>query len=272
MEQETLRRRDFVLRLGGAACGTLFALTCGRSLAAPDPAASPAAGAAGEASGGATAGAAAAGYEAERHRYTMLIDARKCIGCGACSRACTAENQVPEHFYRTWMERYTVSRTGKVQVDSPDGGREGFEPLVTGEDVTRSQFVPKLCNHCAKSPCIQLCPVGASYRSPDGVVMVDEKRCIGCGYCVQACPYGSRFIHPVTHTASKCTWCYHRITKGLDTACVQACPTGARRFGDSMDPDDQVSQVIATEEVHVLKPELLTEPRVVYLGIGREVR
>lgn len=241
-----MKRRDFVLRC----CGTLLALTCGGDVSASD----------------------SGGYDPTKHRYTMLLDIRKCIGCGSCVRACAQENDVPEHFFRTWIERYTVSRTGEVTVDSPQGGREGFDPLVTGEDVTRSFFVPKLCNHCAQSPCIQLCPVGASYRSPDGVIMVDEKRCIGCGYCVQACPYGSRFIHPETHVASKCTFCYHRITRGLKPACVEACPVGARRFGDLMDPQDEVAAILATEEVHVLKPELLTEPMVNYLGAGKEVR
>lgn len=241
-----MKRRDFVLRC----CGTLLALTCCGDVSASD----------------------SDGYDPTKHRYTMLLDIPKCIGCGSCVRACAQENGVPEHFFRTWIERYTVSRTGEVTVDSPAGGREGFDPLVTGEDVTRSFFVPKLCNHCAQSPCIQLCPVGASYRSPDGVIMVDEDRCIGCGYCVQACPYGSRFIHPEKHVASKCTFCYHRITRGLKPACVEACPVGARRFGDLMDPHDEVAAILATEAVHVLKPELLTEPMVNYLGAGKEVR
>lgn len=252
MEAGPMLRRDFVLRCAGAACGTVLALVAGEGLASGGPASS--------------------GYDATKHRYAMLIDARKCIGCGSCVRACAAENGVPEHFFRTWIERYTVSRSGEVHVDSPDGGRQGFEPLVTGQEVTRALFVPKLCNHCAQSPCIQLCPVGASYRSPDGVVLVDEERCIGCGYCVQACPYGSRFIHPVKHVASKCTLCYHRTTRGLEPACVEVCPTGARQFGDLMDPEDAVGEAMATQPVQVLKPELLTEPMVNYLGLGKEVR
>lgn len=216
--------------------------------------------------------ATTAAYDPTKHRYVFLVDVDKCIGCGECVRACEVENNVPQHFFRTWIERYEVTRTGETTIDSPNGGRDGFTDTVTGGDVTKAFFVPKLCNHCTSTPCVQLCPVGASFRSPDGVVLVDEERCIGCGYCVQACPYGSRFIHPVTHVASKCTLCYHRITKGMKTACVEACPVGARLLGDAMDPADYVSNVIATQPVAELKPELRTEPNCHYLGYSREIR
>lgn len=212
------------------------------------------------------------GYDPTRHRYIYLIDVTKCIGCGTCVRACETENDVPEHHFRTWIERYMVSRTGRVSIDSPNGGRDGFQPVITGDDITKAFFVPKMCNHCTNTPCVQLCPVGASFISPEGIVLVDGKRCIGCSYCVQACPYGSRFIHPVTHTASKCTWCYHRITKGLLPACVQTCPRGVRKFGDSKDIHDEVSEIIATREVSILKPEMNTDPNCYYIGAGKEVR
>src|SRR3972149_6902776 len=123
-----------------------------------------------------------------KNRDVYLIDTRKCIGCGSCVRACAQENGVPPHYFRTWVERYQVSRTGDTTVDSPDGSINGFEPLVTGHEVTKSFFFPKLCCHFTHAPCVQLCPVGASYRTEDGVVLVDDKRCIGCGYCVQGCP------------------------------------------------------------------------------------
>ncbi|MHC4080727.1 MAG: 4Fe-4S dicluster domain-containing protein [Planctomycetota bacterium] len=212
------------------------------------------------------------GYDLDKYRYVILIDTRKCIGCGACVRACARENDVPEHYFRTWVERYRISRTGEVRVDSPNGGMDGFEPTVTGEDVTKAFFFPKQCCHCTHTPCVQLCPVGASYRTPEGVILVDDKRCIGCGYCVQGCPYGSRFIHPETHTASKCTLCYHRITRGLETACVDACPVGARLIGNRKKVGDKVAEIIATEPVRVLQPELLTEPNCFYLGLTGEAR
>ncbi|MBI5093675.1 MAG: 4Fe-4S dicluster domain-containing protein [Candidatus Hydrogenedentes bacterium] len=214
----------------------------------------------------------AGGYDPDKHSYVYVIDITKCIGCGSCVRACKAENNVPDLFFRTWIERYMVSRSGEVSVDSPKGGYDGFDPSITGDEITKAFFVPKMCNHCSHSPCVQLCPVGASYRSPDGVVLVDEKRCIGCGYCVQACPYGSRFLNPETKVASKCTWCYHRITKGMRPACVEMCPRGVRKFGDAKALHDEVSEIIATKQVHVLKPELLTEPNLHYLGLSMEVR
>jgi Fe-S-cluster-containing dehydrogenase component len=212
------------------------------------------------------------GYDFTNYRYVYVIDTRKCIGCGACVRACARENDVPPHYFRTWVERYQISRTGKVRVDSPNGGIDGFPPVVSGDDVTKAFFLPKQCCHCTHTPCVQLCPVGASYRTPDGVILVDDKRCIGCGYCVQGCPYGSRFIHPETHTASKCTLCYHRITRGLETACVAACPVGARMIGNTKKVGDKVAEMIATESVRVLQPELLTEPNCYYLGLTGEAR
>ena len=211
-------------------------------------------------------------YDPSKHRYLYVIDVDKCIGCGSCVRACERENQVPRHFFRTWIERYQVSRTGEVYVDSPNGGHDGFAPSETGADISKAFFVPKLCNHCDNTPCVQLCPVGASFVSPDGVVLVDDKRCIGCSYCVQGCPYGSRFIHPETHTASKCTLCYHRLVRGESTACVQNCPTGARQLGDSRSLGDKVAEIVATSKVHVLKPELHTEPKCFYVNSSREVR
>ncbi|MHC5063794.1 MAG: 4Fe-4S dicluster domain-containing protein [Planctomycetota bacterium] len=210
-------------------------------------------------------------YDPTKHSYAYVVDIDKCIGCGSCVRACERENDVPKDYFRTWVERFTVSRTGEVEVDSPDGAHNGFPPKVTGKDVTRAFFAPKLCNHCTDTPCVQLCPVGASYRTDDGLILVDDKRCIGCGYCVQACPYGSRFIHPKTHVASKCTWCYHRITQGLKPACVEVCPTDARLFGDLEEPGDEVAEIIATQPVRVLKPELKTVPNCYYKGLGMEV-
>ncbi len=211
-------------------------------------------------------------YDWEKHLYAYVIDTSKCIGCGMCVKACAKENQVPEHFFRTWVERYEVSERGEVEVDSPNGARDGFGPIRPGFNVTKGYFVPKLCNHCSNTPCVQVCPVGASYRSKDGVVLVDQDRCIGCSYCVQACPYGSRFINPATKVADKCTWCYHRITKGLKPACVQACPVGARMFGDVMQEDDPVRKILATERLSVLQPEKLTKPSCYYLALDKEVR
>jgi len=211
-------------------------------------------------------------YDWTKHRWIYLIDTYKCIGCGACVRACRAENDVADHYYRTWIERYEVATNGETLVDSPEGGEHGFHRTESGRKVEKSFFVPKMCNHCDATPCTQVCPVGASYKTKDGAVLVDREQCIGCGYCVQACPYGSRYIDPRTRTADKCTWCYHRITKGLKPACVTVCPVGARIFGDMQNPEDPVHEILATQRVQVLQKELLTKPRCYYLGVDMEVR
>jgi len=210
-------------------------------------------------------------YVPEEHEYVYLVDIAKCIGCGACVRACSRENGVPAGFFRTWVERYRICDCCGVATDSPSGGMNGFKESPHKGDIQKGFFVPKVCNHCSNTPCTQVCPVGASYSSPDEVVLVDEKRCIGCGYCVQACPYSTRFIHPETHVASKCTLCYHRITKGLLPACVQACPREARMFGDLKKDGDKVAEMVKARPVMVLKPELLTEPRCYYMGLSKEV-
>ena len=212
-----------------------------------------------------------AGYNWEKHSYAYLIDIKKCIGCGSCVRACKKENHVPDSFFRTWVERFEISEAGKTVVDSPNGGLDGFSPILTGFRVTKAFFVPKMCNHCVHTPCTQVCPVGASYTTKDGVVMVDEGHCVGCGYCIQACPYGSRFMHPDTHVANKCTWCYHRITRGMLPACVQACPTKTRNFGDLKNKHDRVRKIISTQSVMILQPQLLTKPNCYYLGLDMEV-
>ncbi len=211
-------------------------------------------------------------YNWEEYDYAYLIDTTKCIGCGMCVQACKRENDVPDGFFRTWVERYRIGEGGRVVVDSPNGALSGFKHSPIDFRVTKAFFVPKMCNHCRNTPCIQVCPVGASYMTKDGVVFVDEKHCIGCGYCVQACPYGSRYMHPVKHVADKCTWCYHRITKGLRPACIMACPREARALGNLKNEDDPVRKIIATERVIILQPQLLTRPNCYYIGIDKEVK
>jgi len=223
----------------------------------------------------AEASAAKEGAEAVgEHYYGMGIQVDKCIGCGRCVEACKSENDVlREPFYfRTWVERYVVHSDGKVTVDSPNGGIQGFEAPEEERDILRSFFVPKLCNHCDHPPCVQVCPVGATFKSRDGVVLVDADYCIGCRYCIQACPYGARYLDPRTKVADKCTFCYHRITKGLLPACVEACPTQARIFGDLKAMSSPLRRMMRMSSLQVLKPALNTEPKVFYSTLDKEVR
>lgn len=183
-------------------------------------------------------------------RWGMLIDLRKCIGCQACTVACKFENNVPEGSFRTWV---------------PD------VELGTYPEVRRA-FLPRLCNHCERPSCIEVCPAGATWQRRDGIVEIDYDLCWGCGACVNACPYDARFIDPVTKTANKCTFCSQRVDQGLLPACVETCVGGARQFGDLNDPNDPVTKQIVTGAVQQLKPDTGNEPRVFYIGLTTELQ
>lgn len=206
--------------------------------------------------------------------FGMGVQVDQCIGCARCMEACKTENEVPtEHVYvRTWVERYVIDLKNRVTVTLLDPGKEYSTEAGSERDTLRSFFVPKLCNQCANPPCVQVCPVEATFSTDDGVVLVDQQRCIGCGYCIQACPYGARYLHPVTRTADKCTFCYHRISRDLLPACVEVCPTGARVFGDMNSTASPLVRLRRMSNSHVLKPYLNTAPKVFYTDLDGEVR
>jgi len=214
-------------------------------------------------------------YDPSEHYYGMAVDVDKCIGCGSCAAACKTENGVPEEpfFFKTWVERYRIFEDGSSEVDSPEGAVNGFRRITEdGRSPIRNFFVPKLCNHCDNPPCVQVCPVGATYKTPDGVVLMDREYCIGCRYCIQACPYGARYLDPVNKTADKCTFCYHRVVKGLEPACVENCPTEARIFGEVKKKASPLMRFRRMNKISVLKPALNTEPKVYYANLDMEVR
>jgi Fe-S-cluster-containing dehydrogenase component len=223
-------------------------------------------------------------YDWTKHRWAFGVDATKCIGCLRCVEACKRENAVPltAHHFRTWVERYVYlegedhpridSQQDPVNIAASGSERDfRFADRYAGAKVEKAFFVPKLCNQCTHPACVQVCPVGATYRTEDGVVLIDHEYCIGCRYCVQACPYGARFFDEERGVSDKCTWCYHRITKGLQPACVEVCPVGARIFGDRNDPQSAISLFIRNNRVQVLKPETGNEPNVYYVGIDKAV-
>jgi Fe-S-cluster-containing dehydrogenase component len=214
------------------------------------------------------------GYDPQAHSWGMGIKIDKCIGCGRCVNACKNENNVPlpPFFFRTWVERYLILEEGEVLVDSPNGGADGFKRQSQEKRMRKSFFVPKLCNQCSKPPCVQVCPTGATFKTEDGIILVDSKYCIGCEYCIQACPYGARFLHPETRTAEKCTFCFHRIVKGMQPACVEVCPNQARIFGDKKRRASPLVRFMRMNQIRVLKPYLNTEPAVFYAGLDMEVK
>ena len=184
---------------------------------------------------------------ASGHRYAMLVDLRRCIGCQACTVSCAIENQTPQGAFRTHVNQYQVQ---------------------LGDRVT-NVLLPRLCNHCDNPPCVPVCPVQATFQRKDGIVVIDNTRCVGCAYCVQACPYDARFINHTTQTADKCTFCAHRLEVGLLPACVESCVGGARIIGDLHDPNSTISTLLAAhrDAIKVLKPENNTHPHVFYLGL-----
>jgi molybdopterin-containing oxidoreductase family iron-sulfur binding subunit len=212
----------------------------------------------------------------EQRRWTMVIDLRKCIGCSACTVACIAENRLPPGVvYRPVVE----------------------EEVGTYPNVTR-RFLPRPCMQCDNPPCVPVCPVAATYKRPDGVVEINYDKCIGCRYCISACPYGARYFdwgeywtdgtpsrEPYEEEPSheygrewrrrgtgspvgnvrKCQFCLHRLEAGMLPACVTTCVGGATYFGDASDPESLVSELASSERAFRLKEELGTRPKVVYL-------
>jgi tetrathionate reductase subunit B len=220
-------------------------------------------------------------YDPERVAWTFIVDTGRCIGCGLCVGACKEENHLPEEamYNRTWVERHVTTFDGVLHIDSPEGGIHGFPPAseapgVGGRPITQAFFSPRLCMQCEDPPCVGVCPVSATYVTTEGIVLVDDARCIGCAYCVVACPYGARYLIPATErtplgipgVADKCTWCYHRIARGLVPACVEVCPVGARKFGDRNDPASEVAAVLRDEAPAPLWPEYGTRPQLFYVG------
>jgi Fe-S-cluster-containing dehydrogenase component/formate-dependent nitrite reductase membrane component NrfD len=175
--------------------------------------------------------------------YGFVIDNRKCIGCHACTVACKTENHVPVGVNRTWV-KYV---------------EKGVFP------DTRRVFQVTRCNHCAKPPCVTICPVTAMYQRKDGIVDFNSDLCIGCKACMQACPYDSIYMDPDDGTAAKCHFCAHRTEIGLEPACVIVCPEHAIIAGDLSDPESEAAQLVAREPVRVRKPEQRTLPKLYYI-------
>lgn len=210
-------------------------------------------------------------------RWAMILDMRKCVGCRGCTVACKSEYNVP---LGRWQAVVKEVEFGKY-------------PNVN------KVFIPRLCNHCAGEkkdtgqvpPCVEKCPeaksgkrmkmgdvryrTGATYKRPDGMILLDNSLCIGCYKCIEACPYGVRSIDPSAKLTradrekdfgiAKCTFCQHRVDKGVEPSCVNTCQGRARIFGDLNDPNSEVSKLAKKHKLLTLLPEEKTEPQNFYI-------
>ena len=207
--------------------------------------------------------------KATEMRYGMVIDLRKCVGCNACTAACKQENVTPAGVYVSKVLQYEVGDYPKA----------------------RLRFLPMLCMHCKEPACVEACPTGASYRRDDGLVLVDDEKCIGCRYCIMACPYEARTYnvrepreyfsgrgltpfeqsgygrHP-KGSIEKCTFCAPRLAEGKEPACVATCPASARTFGDLDDPESDIARIVASGLAKPRLAELGTEPSVFYVELA----
>ena len=176
-------------------------------------------------------------------RYALAIDTRKCINCKACVVACRAENQVPLGHSRDWINEE----------------HRGVWPKLM------ASFEPEQCHHCARPSCVRVCPTGASYQRDDGLVVVNQDDCVGCRYCMIACPYNARFFREDKGVVEKCTFCSQRVDRGALPACVETCPSKVRVFGDVTDQKSQLWQLINTRDYAVKKEQSGNGPQIYYL-------
>lgn len=180
-------------------------------------------------------------------KWVKVIDQTRCIGCHACTVACKSENEVPLGVTRTYVKSVDV----------------GIFPQV------RRNFQVTRCNQCENPPCVSICPTGAMFKRPDGIVDFDKSICIGCKACIAACPYDAIFMNPDDHCAEKCNFCAHRIEIGLEPACVTVCPVEAILVGNINNPNDKVTQIINRQSVTVRRPEKSTRPKLFYKGASQ---
>ena len=209
-------------------------------------------------------------------QWAMVLDLQACIGCRRCVYACVKENNIGRTSGFTYIKILEMEK-GFVELESSK------LDYVDAGDPKRF-YMPVQCMHCGNPSCVQGCPVKATWKEPDGIVVVDYDKCICCKNCLVTCPYEARHVNwvapqvpenevnpkvPLEEKAGvveKCTFCIHRTRQGMTTKCTEACPVGARKFGDLNDPESDVSILLATRRAFRLKEELGNSPRIWYVG------
>ncbi len=216
-------------------------------------------------------------------KYAMALDLNRCIGCRRCVYACVMENNIGRNVGIEWIQVLETPRSETPPLELTEATRDYDPSKAPKPDKV---YVPIACMHCERPPCVMVCPVRATWKEEDGIVVIDYNRCIGCRYCAVACPYGARHFNwaqpevPINeinpnmhilgniprpvHVIEKCTWCIQRVRDGGIPACVEACPVGARIFGDLKDPKSPVRRVLEEYGGFVLKPEAGTHPKFFY--------
>ena len=209
-------------------------------------------------------------------KWAMVIDVKACVGCRRCVYACVKENNIGRNEGFTFIQVIEMDE-GSIDLETGDAN-------YTEAGRPDKWYFPIQCMHCAKPTCVYGCPVIATWKEPDGIVVMDYHKCIACRNCMVTCPYYARHfnwyepevpaaeINPKVPlkdkagTVEKCTFCIQRVRNGQTTACTEACPVGARKFGDLNDPNSDVSILLKTRRVFRLKEELGNDPMIWYVG------
>ena len=216
-------------------------------------------------------------------QFAYALSLSKCVGCRRCAHACLAENNQS----RESEDDIEMSYIRVLELDKGSINVEESDQYYDGEVPKKDKYyMPVQCHQCQDSPCTKACPVEATWMEPDGVVVVDYNWCIGCRYCMAACPYDARrfnwkkpslppeSVNPNQNYLSnrirpqgvveKCTFCLHRTREGKYPACLEVCPTGARVFGNLLDPDSEINYILKNKRVYILKEDAGTTPKFYY--------
>jgi molybdopterin-containing oxidoreductase family iron-sulfur binding subunit len=213
--------------------------------------------------------------------FGYALDLSRCIGCRRCVYGCVEENNQSRNPQTHWITVLEMDKERGVDLNDANAFYDHETVPAPGKF-----YMPVACQHCENPPCTKVCPVGATWKEKDGIVVIDYNWCIGCRCCISACPYGARRfnwttphipkdeMNPVTEylgnrprqrgVVEKCSWCIQRTRKGLYPKCVEVCPVGARKFGNLLDPDSEVRYIIENKRVYILKEELNTQPKFFY--------